>query len=317
MRRPQYLAAAISSATSGQRPTLVTTPTNILVIHNPTAGRRRPGFLDAILSRLRAAGCDVTLRATARAGDGERLARDAAAGRYDLVVAAGGDGTINEVLNGLAGQRTPLGLIPVGTANVLAAELGFPDTADGLADMLRRGRTQRIYPGEIAGRRFATVAGVGFDAHVVANVQLGLKRWIGKAAYVWQFIVEMFRYRPRLYRFEIDGAAYRAAGAVISNARFYAGRYVCTPDARLTDPCFHVCLFGTASRLAIFRYGLALLAKRIPTLRDVTIVAGTRLRVADGDADEDGEPVQADGDIVARLPVEVATVTEGIEVVVP
>jgi YegS/Rv2252/BmrU family lipid kinase len=289
----------------------VTAPSRILVIHNPTAGRRRQRFLDAVLSRLRAAGCDVATRATQCAGDGERLAREAAAEAFDVIVAAGGDGTINEVLNGLAGQKTPLGVIPVGTANVLAAELEFPETAEGLADMLRRGRTRRIYPGVASGRRFATVAGVGFDAHVVANIRLGLKRWVGKGAYVWQYIAEIIRYRPRIYRFDIDGVAYRAAGAVVSNARFYAGRYICTPDARLTDPCFHVCLFETASRVAIVRYGLALLARRIPGLRDVRIVPGTRLRVA-GDG-----PVQADGDIVAHLPVEIATVTEGIEIVAP
>lgn len=291
----------------------MTTPTRILIIQNPAAGRRRPGFLDAILARLRDAGCSVTLRATQHAGDGERLARDASAEPFDLVVAAGGDGTINEVLNGLAGQKTPLGLIPLGTANVLAAELGFPDTADGLADMLARRRRRRIYPGVVSGRRFATVAGVGFDAHVVANVRLGLKRWLGKGAYAWQALVELIRYRPRTYLFDIDGVAYRAAGAVISNARFYAGRFVCTPDARLTDPCFHVCMFGTASRVAIVRYGLALLVGRLNRLSDVTVVPGTRLTIADGA----GEPVQADGDIVASLPMEIATVTEGIEVVAP
>lgn len=291
----------------------MTASSRILVIHNPTAGRRSRWFLDAVLSRLRAAGCDVTTRATQRAGDGERLAREAAAEAFDVIVAAGGDGTINEVLNGLAGQKTPLGVIPVGTANVLAVELGFPESAEGLADMLRRGRTRRIYPGVVSGRRFATVAGVGFDAHVVANIRLGLKRWLGKGAYVWQYIAEIIRYRPCIYRFDIDGIAYGAAAAVISNARFYAGRFVCTPDARLTDPCFHVCMFGTASRFAIVRYGLALLMGRLDRLADVTVVPGTRLRVAD---DSDA-PVQADGDIVARLPVEIATVAEGIEVVAP
>jgi YegS/Rv2252/BmrU family lipid kinase len=291
----------------------VTAPSRILVIHNPTAGRRRQRFLDAVLSRLRAAGCDVTTRATQRAGDGERLARAASSEAFDLVVAAGGDGTINEVLNGLAGQNTPLGLIPVGTANVLAAELDFPETAEGLADMLRRGRTRRVYPGVVSGRRFATVAGVGFDAQVVANVRLGLKRWLGKGAYVWQYIAEMVWYRPRIYQLAVDGVVYGAAGAIISNARFYAGRFICTPDARLTDPCFHVCMFHTASRFAIIRYGLALLIGRINGLADVTVVPGTRLRIANGA----GAPVQADGDIVASLPVEIATVTEGIEVVAP
>lgn len=291
----------------------VAAQTRILVINNPTAGRRRAGFLDAILRRLRDTGCSVTLRTTKRIGDGERLAREASSNAFDLVVAAGGDGTINEVLNGLAGQAVPLGVIPVGTANVLAAELGFPDTAKGLAEMLRAGRTRRIYPGIVAGRRFATVAGVGFDAYVVDNIRLGLKRWFGKGAYVWQFLAELFRYRPHKFRFEIDGRAYDAAGAVISNARFYAGRYICTPDARLTDPCFHVCLFETASRTAVVRYGLALLVGRIPRLRDIRIVPGTVMRVS-GDS---GAPVQADGDIVARLPVEIVTDTDGIAVVVP
>jgi len=291
----------------------VIAPKRILVIHNPTAGRRRQAFLQAVLSRLRTDGIDVVARATQCAGHGETLAREGTSDAFDMVVAAGGDGTINEVLNGLAGQAVPLGVIPVGTANVLAAELGFPTTVEGLADMLRHGRTCRIYPGIVGGRRFATVAGVGFDAYVVDNIRLGLKRWIGKGAYVWQFIEEMFRYRANMYRFEIDGSTHEAAGAIISNARFYAGRYICTPDARLTDPCFHACLFGTASRLAIFRYGLALLAGRVSLLRDVRIVPGTTMRIADAA----GAPVQADGDVVARLPAEIITDTDGIDVVIP
>ena len=285
----------------------------ILVIQNPVSGDRGSGYPDAVLSRLRAAGRTVALRRTERRGDAERFARDLAAAAFDLIVVAGGDGTINEVVNGIAGRSIPLGLIPVGTANVLAAELSYPDVADAVADLLLSGRTQRIYPGIVSGRRFVMMAGIGFDAHVVANIDPNLKGRIGKAAYVWQGVVEFLRYRPRVYRFGLDGREYTAAAAVIANGHYYAGRFVCAPEARLVEPLLHVCLFRHAGRRALLRYGVGLLCGRLHRLGDVAVVPATRIEVAD----TVGEPVQGDGDIIATLPAEFTVDTEGIDIISP
>jgi YegS/Rv2252/BmrU family lipid kinase len=285
----------------------------ILVIHNPVSGRRRAALLDQVLDRLRAGGCAVELLRTARRGDAERMAAAASPERHDIVAVAGGDGTINEVLNGMAGSALALGLIPMGTANVLAAELGLPSSAEGIARTLREGRRQRIALGLASGRRFVMMAGIGFDADVVRGIDPRLKRATGKGAYVWQSLVEMLRYRPQVFRLVIDGVPRTAASAVFANGHYYAGRFTCAPMARLTEPRLHVCLFKSSGRLSIVRYGLALLRGTLHRRRDIEIVPATRIRVEDGA----GSPVHGDGDIIAALPAEIAMDPGGIDVIVP
>lgn len=265
------------------------------------------------MSRLRAKGCDVDLRVTRCAGDAEQIAREVSGEAFDLVVVAGGDGTINEVVNGLGVRQHPLGLIPMGTANVLAAELGYPESPDGVAELLRRGGTRRIFVGNASGRRFVMMAGIGFDAHVVANISPAVKRRLGKGAYVWQSLVEFLRHRPQRYALSIDGADYTAASAILANGHFYAGRFVCAPEARLDEPRFHVCIFGRGGRIAVIRYSMALLLGRLGKLADVTVIPATHVHVANAD----GEPVQGDGDIVATLPAEFRLDAEELEIVAP
>jgi diacylglycerol kinase (ATP) len=289
----------------------------ILVIHNPISGRRRAALLEHVLGRLRTTGCVVELCNTGRRGDAELIAAAASPDRYDVVAVAGGDGTINEVLNGMAGSPLPLGLIPMGTANVLAAELGLPPSADGLAQTLLEGRRQHIQLGLASGRRFAMMAGVGFDAHVVQGINPRLKRAVGKGAYVWQSLVEMARYRPQRFRLTIDGKTWTAASAVVANGHYYAGRFTCAPMASLTDARLHVCLFKSSGRLSIVRYGLALLLGSLHRRRDIEIVPATRVRIAGDIEGETGDPVHGDGDIIARLPLEIAMDPSGIEVIVP
>ena len=285
----------------------------LLVIHNPISGRRRGTFLKQVLGRLERAGCEIDVRQTGGRGDAEALARDADPERFSAVVVAGGDGTINEVINGLDKRTLPLGLIPMGTANVLAAELSLPESAEGVADVLLAQRLRRICVGNASGRRFAMMAGVGFDAHVVANLNTGLKRLLGKGAYVLQCGLEFLRYRSTLYRLRVDNTEWEAASAVIANGHYYGGRFVCAPDARLDDPKLHVCMFGRAGRFHVIRYSSALLLGRLHKLPDVTVVPASRVMVVDSE----GEPVQGDGDIIANLPAEISIDRDGIDVIVP
>jgi diacylglycerol kinase family enzyme len=123
----------------------------------------------------------------------------------------------------------------------------------------------------------------------------------------------LLRYRPTRLTVTIDGAVYRAASVVVGNGHFYGGRFVCTPDARLDQPGFQVCLAMGTGRLSILRYGVALALGMLPRLRDVKLLRGQHLRI-DGPA---GAPVQADGDIVARLPVEIDVAPRTIRLVRP
>jgi YegS/Rv2252/BmrU family lipid kinase len=282
----------------------------VLMVFNPTAGRRSLRRLHRAVAALRRAGATVRLQATAARGDAERLAREAAAGQQgpvDLLAIAGGDGTINEAVNGLAAAAggkapLPLALLPLGTANVLAREIGQRLSPAAAAEAMLRGRPHPVHLGQANGRRFAIMAGAGFDAHVVANVSARLKRRLGRLAYVWEALRQLFLFPYPAYRVTIDGEVFHVASVVIAKGRLYAGPYVAAPDARLDRPDFQVCLFQRGGRWNAIRYALALTLGVLPRLKGYRIVTGRHLRI-DGPP---GDPLQGDGDIIAHLPAEIS-----------
>jgi YegS/Rv2252/BmrU family lipid kinase len=287
-------------------------PKALLLIVNPTAGRRRRGLVDAVAAGVRQEGWAVDVVDTKAAGDARRLAATCDARRYGVIAVAGGDGTINEVINGLAGRgddAPAVGIVPLGTANVLAHELGIGFSAAAVARTMVAGRPLLVQPGEAvngaAARCFSLMAGAGFDAKVVAGVSAPLKRRLGRAAYVWRSLVEARRYRPVRYQVEVDGARHEASSVIVTRSRHYAGPYVVAPRAALGEPLLHVCLFERWGRSHTFRYGLALLLGRLPRTAGYRVVTGRSVRVSVlSDAGESREqPVQIDGDNALTLPV--------------
>jgi len=286
----------------------------VLIIHNPTAGRRRRRFFLNVLAALEHLYCEVTLQATSQRGDAEAFVHDMNANDFDIVVAAGGDGTIGEVVNGLLRRDDtigilPLGLIPLGTANVLALELGLPTRAKSLAQVLAAGTPRRCYPGLANGRSFMMMAGVGFDAHVVNNVSLPLKNIIGKGAYVWATLRELWRGDDTRYMIHVDDRTLSAASIVIGKGRLYGGRFVCTPDARLDNPSFQICLFDRSGVWATLRYILGFMRGVVPHMKGVTLIDASKIRI-EGPT---GDPVQGDGDIFTHLPLDVRIADKSID----
>ncbi len=294
----------------------------ILLIHNPTAGRGR-GRLQTTLARLRSLGSVPEVWATARRGEAEALARAAVERGYDLVVAAGGDGTVNEVVNGLAGSGLagsglPLALLPLGTANVLATEIGLDMAPDALAETILYGTPVDVCLGRIRGtdgatRLFTTMAGAGADAHAVASVDLVGKKLLGTGAYYAEMARQLLVFPFPNYRITVDGATYDAASVVVSNGRYYAGQYVLAPKANLVEPSFQVCLFERGGRLAALRYVMTMQMDRLAEEPDYRIVTGRKVRVEG----PEGDPVQADGDIVATLPVDIEIVPGALRLLMP
>jgi YegS/Rv2252/BmrU family lipid kinase len=297
----------------------------VLVVFNPKAGRRRLGKLKQAIAAMRRTGAAVELQATGARGDAERFAREAGAGMngfaaLDLLAIAGGDGTINEAVNGLIavaganGQASlPLAIVPLGTANVLAREIGQGFSAAVAAETALGGAPRRIYLGQANGRCFTIMAGAGFDAHVVANVSTALKQRIGKLAYVWEALRQLFRFPYQRYRVTVDGIVFDAASVVVAKGRLYAGPYVAAPDARLDRPEFQVCLFQRGGRWNAIRYAAALAMGVLPKLGDYRIVTGREVRI-DGPA---GDPVQGDGDIIAHLPAEIRLAPAALSLMAP
>ena len=298
-------------------------PRSCLIVHNPVAGRRRRGLVPAIAHHLAAAGWTVEIVDTQAAGDARRIVSTCDAARYSVIAVAGGDGTVNEAVNGLiirGDAGVPIAIVPLGTANVLARELGLAFSADGIAATIMTGRALAMQPGiaiaDGPARHFSLMAGAGFDAQVVAGVTASLKRRWGKLAYVWRSVIEALRYRPVRYLVEIDGAHHVVASVIVTRARFYAGSYIVAPEATLAVATLHVCLFERWGRLEPLRFGLALLMGWLPRMSGYRVVTGNEVRIS-VDPCAIREPVQIDGDDALSLPVSIGLAPVSVRVLQP
>ena len=285
----------------------------LLIIFNPASGWRRRRHFEAVLARLRQRGCLAQVRETTGRGDAERWAAAADPDRFDALVVAGGDGTVNEAISGLKGSRLPLAVLPLGTANVLAAELGLGADPDAIARTIAEGGARPVTVGIANGRRFLLMAGAGFDAQVVATVDLRVKRWFGKIAYGLAILRQLGDYRFPSYRVTLDGVPHEAASVLVTNAHFYGGSFIAAPAANLESPNFEVGLFERSGRVAAIGYALALALGFLPRLRSYRIHQARRVEI-EGPA---GEPVQADGDIIARLPVRIEALPAALALIFP
>lgn len=285
----------------------------ILAVFNPAAGRNRRPRFNRIIAALKNQGCAVTVIETTAPGHAETIARDVSTEDFDVIAAAGGDGTVNEIVNGLRGKSIALGLIPLGTANVLADEVGLTRGIDTIARTLGGGDIRPIHVGTVNGRRFVMMAGAGFDANVVDGVSLALKKKLGPLAYVWQAGREAFLGNPARCAVIIDGVTYQTSSAVVCNVRRYGGPFIAAPAASLAEDRFHVVLMPGRGWFHTARYGVALMLGRISRLHDVRLVAGREVQL-EGVV---GRPVQADGDIVAHLPAQIAVDPEPVRLVFP
>ncbi len=284
-------------------------------VFNPTAGRRRAARLWRVLDVMSANGMRLELAETRYAGHATVLAREAQAAGADLVVAAGGDGTIAEVANGLNGSGCRLGVIPLGTANVMAHELALPFAPRDVAAALAFGRTCTIWPGIAscaAGERlFVQMLGAGYDSQVVQRLSLALKRVFGRGAYVLQSLREAVRYPFRPIRLSLDGVVREAGSVVVSKGHFYGGRYVLAPGTMPGARGFTVALFERSGPPAALLYGAALPLNLLPRM------PGLRLLHADEVAIEStAVPVQTDGDAAGCTPLLVRDAPTAIRVVV-
>ncbi len=277
---------------------------HILIIVNPAAGRARSSErrLGRFVAALERQGCTVVLRrAGPSPGQVERLAGQAEPG-FDAIVAAGGDGTISAVVNGLGGRAVPFGVLPLGSANVLAREIRLPRAPEALASLVVTGPASPIWPGRVGNRAFVMMASAGFDSEIVAALSPELKRRVGRLAFAWGFLVRLWHCPACELTVRADGVEYRAAAVVAAKGRHYAGPFVVAPGADLAEPVLELVLLDRRGRWAMLRYATALLLGRVPRLGDIAIVRARQASIAGNRA----LPVQADGEIVGELPITLA-----------
>jgi YegS/Rv2252/BmrU family lipid kinase len=289
----------------------------MLVIFNPVAGRRRATALWKVLDLLVENGVKVEVAETQHAGHATQLARAAAERGLSMVVAAGGDGTIAEVANGLIGSATSLGVIPLGTANVLAKEYRLSTAPRAIANTLAYKRTRLLWPGIAAvnggNHVFVQMVGLGFDGAVVHGLQPLLKRVIGRGAYVWQSLWESIAYAFPKVRLSVDGKDYEAASVVVTKGRLYGGPYLLAPNAAPTEPGFQIALFENPGTFAALLSGAALPLGLLPRCPGVRVIAGTHVKFYSSNG-----PIktQSDGDALTGTPTQVTNAAAPIPVIV-
>jgi diacylglycerol kinase family enzyme len=265
-------------------------------------------------------GHTVTVAPTTGPKTGGAMAREHIDRGADLILAAGGDGTINEVAEGMIHSHVPLGILPAGTANVLAMEMELGGSIERVAEKLEEYRPQRISVGyvecgqEETSRYFLLMAGAGLDAHVAYNVSAPLKARAGKLAYWFAAWSVLGRDLPE-FHVEANGATRLCSFALLSKVRNYGGDFAIAQHVSLYDDEFEMVLFEGRSSVRYVKYFLGLMLNRLRGMTGVTVLRTGEARLS-GPGDV---PVytQIDGEIAGHLPAHVRIVPDALTLLIP
>jgi len=322
------------------------------IIFNPMSGRtgRRADDVRHMVEILASRGINASSSATTGPGTATQQAAAAVAAGVDIITSYGGDGTLNEVIQGVALSKTPLAVWPGGTSNVVARDLGVPFDIAALAEMIIAGKTQRIALGlasagsefndhsaasngsvftakdNIAaeslesnseqrspGRYFVMMAGIGLDASIARSVNHNLKRRAGELAYWLSGMKHLFQWRAEPFTIEVDGKRYEAAFALVGNGKGYGGGMVMTPGAKLDQPWFEIYILPPLSNNLAYLRALGACMRGRPEIEGVSLIKGTRIK-----ANSSREPwVEADGELLGPLPMTFEVVPDALSVIVP
>jgi diacylglycerol kinase (ATP) len=309
------------------------------IIYNAMSGRpgRRAEDVRQMIELLGERGIEAKAEATAGPDDASNLAEEAVAESTEIIISYGGDGTLNEVIQGMAGSQTALAVWPGGTANVVARDLGVPFGIKEIADMIVAGKARRIALGlakagsgfsvqgsalndvgansepVTAGRYFIMMAGIGLDASIARSVNKRIKRRTGEFAYWLSGIRHLFLWRAEPFAIEVDGRGYKGAFALIGNGKGYGGGMMMTPGARLEEPWFEVYILPPLANNFAYLRALGACMRGKPEVAGVSLVRGKHIK-----ANSAHEPwVEADGEIIGPLPMTFDIVPDALSVIVP
>jgi diacylglycerol kinase (ATP) len=302
---------------------------NALLIHNPNAGyggSRRRSLLEEARRIFSRAGIEAELTETTAPGHAVEIAQQACADGRQLVIACGGDGTLNEIVNGLAGQnnghRVPLALLPGGTANILAKELDLPWDIPGAAKKLVQGEVKDVALGLATPlnepqkkRYFLSVAGAGPDGMIVYSIDLNLKARVGILANWWQSACQVFRYKFPHFRVKSGSQNVDASLVVVGRTKHYGGPFQITTEADLYADQFELMALTTQSGLRYLSLLPPLWRKKLRGIDGVYFWKENSVTCEP----LDNSPVyaQVDGEPLARLPVEFKIVPRSLRLLVP
>jgi len=303
-------------------------PTQIrdaVLIVNPTAGGgRRVPQLDEARRIFRNAGIETELQNTTAAGEATAMARRAVEDLRQLVIVCGGDGTVNEVVNGLACSQVPLAVLPAGTANVLAKELCLPWNLPRAAEIIVRAPYRRIalglaIPEKSSGepRYFLSLAGAGADGALVSAVRPEIKLKAGILAYWQEGIRQLSKYDFPMFRTSMAGNAIDidASLVIVGRTKHYGGPFKITTEAGLLQPEFELAFVTTRSAWRYIAYLPLIWAGKLRGARYVRFFKTSSLQCASNS--ESHVQIQVDGEPAGRLPVEFRIVPDALTLAIP
>jgi YegS/Rv2252/BmrU family lipid kinase len=302
-----------------------------LLVYNPTSGRRRERRMRELAEAARTlkdAGIHAELAPTTHAGAATELARRAVKDGRDLVIVCGGDGTNNDVVNGLAGSQVPMAVLPAGTANILAKELGIPWDIPTAARLIGRGTRARIALGEFVWRGdrqrtadgprqryFLCVGGAGPDGAIVSSINPERKLRIGILEYWLQGLQQFFRYRFPQFRIVSQERELAATLIVVGRTKYYGGPFRITTGASLFENSFEIVAHTKRSRLLL---AMCLPAIWLGCLRRMPGIETWKTQHLSCEA-AGTETVfaQVDGEPAGWLPMEFRIVPDALTLVIP
>jgi diacylglycerol kinase (ATP) len=286
--------------------------TNTVVILNPTAGTSETvrGWQERMESIV--GGSQIWV--TSRSGEAAALARRAVKEGFTRIVAGGGDGTVNQVANGLADGNAALGVLPMGTVNVFAMELGLPlHNLELCWDIITAGNTRLVDLPSANGKYFVQLAGVGLDAQVVKETSLAFKRSFGPLSYLISAAQIAARQPPRLFIESKDASTAEGSFVLIGNGRLYGGPFPFFKHASIDDGLFDVVVFKRLGYLEIIKYLQDVVFSSDIAVPEIEYFQTRRLRLTS----EQDVPLELDGELAGSCPVEFEIQERALRVLVP
>jgi YegS/Rv2252/BmrU family lipid kinase len=247
------------------------------------------------------------------AGDGLNKALEVVKKNYDVVVVAGGDGTINEVVQGIKGSSIQLGILPVGTINVFAAELKIPNNLQDAWDVIRAGKTVQVDLPTANGHAFVQLAGVGLDAKVVKKTTWESKKKLGPLSYLLTLLRIASKKQPKLRVETAEGERYKTRFILVGNGRLYGGPLQVFRKAEISDGLMDVCLFDQVDYMSLIRYGNGIVWGDHTTMKDVTYFQTKGFKVTS----KKRVPIEVDGEWMDYTPCEFKFGSKSLSVLVP
>jgi len=282
-----------------------------IVILNPAARSEKASRL---LERIRELSGGAPVRLTSEAGDASRIAAEAVRDGVEVIIAAGGDGTLNEVVNGIGNAPVRLGILPVGTMNVFATELGIPHgNLERAWSIIEQGKVVAVDLPKANDTHFIQLAGVGLDAEVVRKTTADSKKALGPLSYLLT-LVQVAAHKPPRVVVETEGGRIREGSFVlIGNGRLYGGPFPVFKRASLNDGLLDVLVFQNQSHWDVVRYFQAIAFGTHPELPDVEYFQTRSIKVtSSGDV-----PVELDGEVAGMLPCLFSVEPQKLRVMAP